>query len=313
MLGGAHVLLNFVELGRVDDLVGIFLGIDRLRFQRGVHLGHRHRNGIRSQRVEEIGVDRVLHGPDLEALDILSLGDRTLAVGHIAESVFPVTETDQVLVAQLVEELLSDRPVEDRVRLFLVFEQVREIEQRVLLDDAHERRGGHQRHLLHTTLSCGDRLRFAAELTVGIGFHLHLAAALLIDDLSELGRPQPIGVILGQDVAELDISILHVRRLSGRARQQERGDHQAQQQVLHRLIHRYSPHLVRNWRRVVHTLRGFSARPHPLFVMCTSAAPETGEAGCRPGRLMAITSAAVRPNVLSQYGAPGKTDQVVRL
>src|SRR5438034_661536 len=81
-----------VELGELDALQRILLAIHDLLFQRRVNLGEGHRNGVGAQRVEQIDIDRRLHDTYFQALEILELGDRMLAVGEVAKAEFPIPQ-----------------------------------------------------------------------------------------------------------------------------------------------------------------------------------------------------------------------------
>jgi hypothetical protein len=137
------------------------------------------------------------------------------------EAVLEVAEADEPSLGQLLQELLADRPVQDRVRLLLVLEQEGCVEEGEVLDVAGKQAGDQDGHLDRAALECGDDLEVATQGTAREGSDLHLPAALLGHELGQpLGTQSDRVVGRGQE-GELDLTALDVLRL-GRARQQGR-------------------------------------------------------------------------------------------
>ena len=210
MLGGAQIFLNFIELARVDDVVGRLLPVYRLGVQRGVYLGESHRCGIRSERVEYVDKDGILDGANLQSAEVFQFGNRAFAIAGMPESDFPVAKTGQALVGEFVQQLLSHWPIENRVSLFLLGKKKRQVEQAKLLYRGPNRRRGNKRHFKNAPLSPRDRLKLGPELTVGVAPYLDLACGLLADELRKPGHAQVKRAFLCRNVADLDRAVFDV-------------------------------------------------------------------------------------------------------
>ena len=116
VVGRRDVFLHLEELVRQDDAVGIFLAVDGPVLQRGVELAERHRHRIGLERLEGFEIDRIRDHAQLQAGEILDLGDRTAAVGGVAEAETPIAEADQVLLGQRVEHRLAERALRPALR-----------------------------------------------------------------------------------------------------------------------------------------------------------------------------------------------------
>ena len=172
----------------------------------------------------------ILEHPDLQPVDVLELGDLPPVVGQVPEAIVPVAKPDQALLRQLVEQLLADRAIEDRIDLARILEHERQVEGRELLDLPGEQPRAHHRHLDRAALQGRDRLQVAAERAAGEDPHLDLAAALGSDDLGEALGSQPVRMIGCLDDGQLEGVLLDLG-LSG-ARQQQPGDGETGQETL---------------------------------------------------------------------------------
>ena len=138
VVGQRDELLHFPELVRRNHRDRILLAIDRLGLQRAVDLGERHRRRVGAQRLDPVDVDRVRDHAQLQAVDVLDLVDRTLAGGDLSIAQLPVGQADDALGLEFLVQLLADRAVADGVRLLLIGEQEREVEDRQVLGQAGE-------------------------------------------------------------------------------------------------------------------------------------------------------------------------------
>ena len=155
---------------------------------------------------------RVFHRADLQPLEVRRALDGALAVGHVAETVFLITEDDEALFLQVRVELLSELSIDGVEGRFSRREEVRQVEDLYPLVEAGERRSRRYGHLNRSHLHALAELAVAAELRVGVKFHLDLALGsgfyVLRERLHRLHRR----VRLRSDVADLD----RVLRSSGR-------------------------------------------------------------------------------------------------
>jgi hypothetical protein len=138
-----------------------------LAFERVVELGERQRQRVRLEGLEGLEEDRIRDHADLDALEILALRDRTLAVRDVAKAEVPERERDEPLLGQLRGQLLAERAVEHRVGLLVVADDERKVDEAELLDDADQRGGGRRRHLLDAALQRRLLLHLVAELARG--------------------------------------------------------------------------------------------------------------------------------------------------
>jgi hypothetical protein len=87
-----------------------------------------HRRGIHPCVLKGRQMDPVLHDPDLEPLGILDFLDRPLGGGQMAESVFPVCQALDVGLFEVIEQFLTDRPVQNRFHMFEISEKEGEVQ-----------------------------------------------------------------------------------------------------------------------------------------------------------------------------------------
>src|SRR5690606_19389098 len=117
--------------------------------------------------------------------------------------------------------------IEYRVDFGGVLEQERQAVQGKALLDAGEQTRGDQGHVDGATLNRGNHLRVTAQGAAGEDHHLHLAVALLLDQVGELLRAQTGGVILGLKKGDLEVGSVGFfwLRVAG-GQQQRRGTQQ---------------------------------------------------------------------------------------
>src|SRR5690606_23835797 len=204
VIGYAEVLLHLIEFRRKDGVVGVFLAVDRLGFQRGEQLGEWQRDRIGAHLLEGIDEHRIGHHAQFDAVEVFHLLDRTHVVGQVAEAVLPVDQADQSLFLQCVHHLLANRTIEDVIGLLFAFEQERRIPDRHLLGDADQGRGRADHHFLRTAHQCVLHLIVRAQTGRGEGAHLELAIGRLADLFGkQLRRPALVAVFV-EAVAEAD-------------------------------------------------------------------------------------------------------------
>jgi hypothetical protein len=136
MVGRADVLLDLVELVGLDDGEGIFLPVHCARLERSLQLHERHRHRVRFQCLERIEEYRIGDHAQLDAGQILGLGDRPLAVGHVAKAQVPVAQRDESLFRQFGKQRLAERAIEQCVGLREVADREGKVDEPELLDDA---------------------------------------------------------------------------------------------------------------------------------------------------------------------------------
>src|SRR5215510_7354150 len=156
VLGEHEVLLDLVELAAEDRRGGILLPVERSLLERVVELGKRHRQRVCAECVEGIDEQRVLDHPDLQSGDVGRVVDRPPAVGDLPEAVLPERESDEPLLRQLREQLLTKCAVEQRVGFLLVVEHEREVEHAEVLHQPDQGRAVRHRHLLRAASERGD-------------------------------------------------------------------------------------------------------------------------------------------------------------
>ncbi len=160
------------------------------------------------ERVEE---DVVLHHAHLEAREVLDLVHRLLGIGEVAEAVLPVGEIDEADGRHLVRDVLAVFAVEDRVGFLLVGEQERQVEHAEVGQDADQRRGRRDHHLLRAGAQRLRRLQVAAQRAAPEALDLHLAAGLLGRARGHLGNAVADRVLLVDAVGQADRALGELR------------------------------------------------------------------------------------------------------
>ncbi len=131
--GHGDVLLDLIELGEPDGWDGVLLAVDGLLLEGREDLAEGHRRGVGAHGPEGLQMDRVLHGADLEALEVRWALHGVGTVGQLAEAVFIVGQKLDPLGFQGGGQLRADRAVEDGVGRLLVGDgegQVEDVELR---------------------------------------------------------------------------------------------------------------------------------------------------------------------------------------
>ena len=205
MPGQGVVLLDFVELGVVDDGHGVLLAVHRLLLQGRVELAEVHRRGVRAQELEERDVHRVLHRPELEALHVGRRVDGLAAVRHVPEAVLEVPEVGEAEGCQVGIELLAQFAVKGLEGGLAALEQEGQVQDLEALVEAGDRRGRGQGDLDGPQLDGFRHLAIAAELRVRVELDLDLAVGVLLHvGLENILHADVVGVGLGHDRPDLD-------------------------------------------------------------------------------------------------------------
>ena len=174
-----------------------------------------------------------LHGPDLEALQVLDARHRLLGHEMADADVVDAEEPDAALGDDVVD-LLEHRTAQDRDHVVLIAEQEGHVEELELRHEVRERgvrgRGdveAAREHLL-------DHLDLAAELHVREDLELRLAAGRLVEVLGDHLEPEIHGlpIVLRVPGLEHDVSGGDGGRRQA-ARETERGHYDRCQQFAH--------------------------------------------------------------------------------
>ena len=178
-------------------------------------------------------MDRVLHRPHLEALEVLGHVDRTLAVGHVAESVLGPGEPDHALRRKFLQHLLADRTVEHGARVRVVAEQERDVEDRDLGHEVRQRPRRGQRQVERAELHAFDRFALGAERAGVERLDLVAAVGARFDFAREgVDRHAVVRVLRDRDVD------LQRRLRGGRVRQRRRSRRRAGERATAGRAHR---------------------------------------------------------------------------
>jgi hypothetical protein len=100
MVGLADELVHFVQLAGQDHRIRVLLAVDRLVLQRTVELGKRHRDRVSLEGLEGLDEHRVRDHAQLQAVQVLALQDRPLAVGDVAKAQVKEAQHDDALVGE---------------------------------------------------------------------------------------------------------------------------------------------------------------------------------------------------------------------
>ncbi len=125
----------------------VLLTVDSALLHGGERFRPRHGNRVGAQLAEGVGVDRVLHYADAQAVQIFRRVYGTLAVGQVAETAFGVGHTFQIHLRKLIEQLLANRAIEHLISGFRGGEQERQFEYRHLFDKVGYRPVGDHAHI----------------------------------------------------------------------------------------------------------------------------------------------------------------------
>ena len=147
----------------------------------------------------------VLHGAELQALQVCGLGDGPPVVGDVPVPVLPVAQVDHPQGGQKGIDLLAQIPVQGPVGRLLGLEEEGKVEDLEALLEARQGGGGGDGHLDGPQLHRLDELPVASELAVGVQLHLDLAAGLGLHVLLEhVPHDDVVRLGLRQDVAHLE-------------------------------------------------------------------------------------------------------------
>ena len=209
MVRHRQVLLNFLELRRVDLRERILFAVHHAGLQRDEDFGESHRRRARAVCLEHLHAPFTLRNAKLDALQILGRLDRVGVVRDLPE---PVVPDGDDLVAGLLGLRSKHRPDDlllDPLHVLAVADEIRHLEQAERRDHGRHDRRGHgeverpQLHLLH-------HLRVVAELARTVELDDDLPAKLLLDAFGEL-----LGSEIKQGPRGCDVSQLELERLGG--------------------------------------------------------------------------------------------------
>ena len=210
MLRHAEVGLNLVELAGGDYAEGVLLGVDGTLLQSGEQLAEGHGRGVRAHGAEGAHVNLVLHGADLDALQIVGDGDGALAVGDVAHAVLHEAQALDADVVQAGEHLLAHLAVAQQLALLAAFKQEGQIEDQQLVGEARQGGAHHDAGLNRVHLHALDAVPVAGQLGAVEHIHMQAAAALLLQQLGKLedalNRRVILGVGAGGDPGELGLA-----------------------------------------------------------------------------------------------------------
>jgi hypothetical protein len=197
MVGNHRIFLYFVEFRSQNGCQRVLLTIDCSGFKCRVNFGERHRQGVGAEFFERVNEKRILDDTHFESGKILGLVDRPAAVGYLAKAVFPETQTDQVFLRKLFQELPAERAVQQGIGLLIIVQQEWQIDQPEFLQpsNADEGRGIRYGHFQCAALQGRDHGDVISQRAAVIEPHLHFSIALLRHDLTELRDGMSLGMI----------------------------------------------------------------------------------------------------------------------
>ena len=134
-----QILLHFIELGCLNGDKRIFLTVDGFGFQRREHFTKGHWHSVGAQGLESVNKDVVLHDTHFDAVKVFHLGDRALAVGQVAKTVFPISQIHQAGFFELLVEVHAGRTVQHGIGFSFIGKQERQVKRAQFLHDAHQR------------------------------------------------------------------------------------------------------------------------------------------------------------------------------
>jgi hypothetical protein len=138
----------------------------------------------------------VFQGPDLEPLAVLDLLDRPLGVGQIAEAVFPEGQRLDIGLAEVIEQFLTDRSIQNQVNMIEISEKKGEIQDVDRGAEPAERAGGCHQQVDGALLDPLGHFAFTlAQLVAGIEFYRDAPVGPLLHQIGKLLRTDHVGVI----------------------------------------------------------------------------------------------------------------------
>ena len=141
-------------------------------------------------------MDRVLHGADLDALQVLGLLDGTDTVGDVAHAVLHPAQAFDADVLQGSQDLLAHIAVAHGLALGTVLEQEGQVKDQQLIGKASQGRRDHDTRLDGVHLHALNTVTVAGQLGVGKHVDMHATAALFLHQFSELVHALDGGVIV---------------------------------------------------------------------------------------------------------------------
>ena len=153
---------------------------------------------------------------------------------HHVEAVVPVSQSQDALGLQLLEQPLADLALHGGGIGLVILEQPGQIERLELLDaERGEFRGRRRQHLHRAELQRLDLFLVLVERGVRVDLDLDLAVGVLLRKFLELERALALRGVVGDDVAELDDD--GIVGQCGDRRQHEDGGDTAQNQFPHEI------------------------------------------------------------------------------
>ena len=155
-----------------DEARRVVLGaVDDAGLQRAEYLIIPHRDAVAAERVHHVDEHRIAHHAHLETLQIVDAFNRLFRVIHAACAGIHPGEANQPgigVVADLIEQLLADRAVDDFLHMIDAAKQERQIEDVEVVDDRSQCPDADPGELQRADLRLLDRLFLAAQLHRGI-------------------------------------------------------------------------------------------------------------------------------------------------
>src|SRR5690606_40061455 len=108
VVGHGHVLLDFVELHRVDVGQGVFLTFNDTLLQAVVDLGVRHGGGVGTKCTVSGHQRGGLQDTHLDVFKVIGAVDGAYVVGHLTETGTPVVDAVQVVFRQGVQNFTAN-------------------------------------------------------------------------------------------------------------------------------------------------------------------------------------------------------------
>ncbi len=113
-------------------------------------------------------MQRILHGADFQALEIVGLAHRPHAVGEMTEAVFAPGQRDQVVLGKQGQHLLPDRAIEHRPGVGVITEQEWDVGDQGFRHEVSDWAGGDEREVDRAFLRPFQQLALGAKGAVGV-------------------------------------------------------------------------------------------------------------------------------------------------
>ena len=136
-----HVLLNFVDFGRIGDAEAVLLPVDGALLNCGERLAPAHCNRIGTERAPEFEIHFAARNSDLESGNVLGRPNRVLAVRHLTKAVVRRSEIRDALRRENFFVVLAARRVDDAPSFLIIVESPRHrADQKMFVENRHDAR-----------------------------------------------------------------------------------------------------------------------------------------------------------------------------